>query len=201
MDTKISLPVIHPAFELLKRSSRILHFLAAVIILLDAVHQLQNHSASNMIVYTQILIALNIIILVFFGAALLSESPLVNILFRGIEALVLLGVSWNLAYDSHPWLAFMHALITAFYTFLLYREWKVFSSEHVDITLTGIKVPDIIIDRELSWCDIKSFIPKYHSLFIETRSNKQFNFRLRKNLKIEELEQIHDFCRNNQQVS
>jgi hypothetical protein len=195
MATQYSLQIIHPAFELLKRSARVLHFIAASIILVNALHLLQAHNTSPVLCYTQMVIAADVYLLVFFGGVLLIEAPRLNLIFRLIETLTIFGISITLIADGHSWFGLVHVLVSAGYFFLLYREWRVLRSEAVDIRPTGISVPNFIRDAEISWHEIKSIIPKYHSIIIETLSHKKIEFNLRENLKIDELGQIDEFCR------
>lgn len=195
MPTQYSLQIVHPAFELLKRSARILHFIAASVILIDALHLLIAHDGNKVICYTQMVIALDIFILVFLGGVLLVEAPRLNLIFRLCEALTLFGIAVTLLTDGHTWLSLVHFIVSGGYLFLFYREWRVMRSEAVDITSTGITVPNFVKDAEIGWHEIKAIIPKYHSIIIETFRNKKIEFDLRENLKIDELGQIDEFCR------
>ncbi len=195
MQAQYSLPVIHPAFELLKRSARILHFIAASVILINAIHILQVHNGSKVLFFTQLIIAADIFLLVFFGGVVLVEAPRLNLIFRLIESLALFGIAITLFDDGHHWSGVLHGIASAGYLFLFYREWRVIRSEAVDIRSTGISFPNFVKDAEIGWNEIKRIIPRYHSIFIETFRNQQIEFSLRQNLKIEELEQIDDFCR------
>jgi hypothetical protein len=195
MPTQFSLPIIHPAFELLKRSARVLHFIAASVILIDALHLLQAHNGNKVLCYAQMVIAADIFILVFFAGVLLIEAPKLNLIFRLIESLTIFGISVTLMGDGHNGLGFVHLIVSFGYLFLFYREWRVLRSEAVAITQTGITVPNFVKDAEISWNEVKNIIPKYHSIIIETLRHKKIEFDLRTNLKIDELEQIDDFCR------
>jgi hypothetical protein len=195
MQTQYSIPVVHPAFELLKRSARILHFIAASAILINALHILQAHNGNKLFCYSQMVIAADVFLLVFFGGVLLIEAPRMNLIFRLIEALTLLGIGMTLIDDGHKWYGAFHLLAAAGYFFLFKRERRVLQSEAIDIKSTGITVPDFVKDAEISWNEIKTIIPKYHSIIIETLRHKKMEFNLRRNLKIDELEQIDDFCK------
>ena len=195
MQTQYTLPVVHPAFELLKRSARILHFIAASVILINAIHILQAHDGNKVLCYTQMVIAADIFLLVFFGGVVLIEAPRMNLVFRLIEALTLFGITITLIDDGHNWLSLLHGLASVGYLFLFYREWRVIRSEAVDIRSTGISFPNFVKDAEIGWNEIKSIIPKYHSIIIETLRNQKIEFDLRQNLKIDELQQIDDFCK------
>ena len=198
MPTQYSLPVIHPSFELLKRSSRILHFIAASIIMINGVHHFQIHHYSKVICYCQLLLAADIYLLVLLGGGLLSSPTSINIFFRLIELLTLMGIGFVLISDGHIVLGGVHFGISAAYGLLFYREYRIMHSEAVDIRRTGITIPNFLADVEISWNDIKSITPKYHSIFIETFRQKKIQFQLRTNLKIEELQQIDEFCKQHQ---
>lgn len=194
MPTQYSLPVIHPAFELLKRSARILHFIAASLILFNGLEELRANDINKILCYTQLVIAADIFVLVFFGGAILMEAPRLNLLFRLMEGFTLMGMSLLLISNDHSAYGYLQLLISAGFFFLFYRERRVIRSEAVDIKPTGITLPNFVKDAEISWNEIKMIIPRYHSIIIETFRNKRIQFQLRNNLKIEELEQIDEFC-------
>lgn len=194
MPNQYSIPVVHPAFELLKRSARILHFIAASIILVNAVFELQSHNISNILCYMQMIIAADIYLLVFLGGSLPVVAPKLNLIFRFMEALALMGTGAMLMANGHGWYGFSHLLVSTGYFFLFYREWRVIHSEAVDIKPTGITLPNFVKDAEIGWNEIRSIIPRYHNIIIETFRNKKILFQFRNNLKIEELQQIDEFC-------
>lgn len=194
MQNQYSLQIVHPAFELLKRSARILHFIAASVIIINAIHLIQLHNGNKVLYYSQIIIAVDIYLLVFFGGVLLIEAPRLNLIFRLIELLAISGIAFILIADGHNWFGYLHLMLSTGYLFLFYREWRVINSEAIDITQTGITVPDFVKNVEISWNEIKTIIPKYQSIIIETLRNKKIELNLRQNLKIDELAQIDDFC-------
>lgn len=195
MAANYSLSIVHPSFELLKNAGRLLHFVAAAFIALNAVHQLSAHEGSSLICYTQLIIAIDILILVFFGAGTLSAAPKVGVLFRLIEAFTFSGVWLTLTSEGHPWLGIVHALLAAVYFFICYREWRISISEAIEIKSNGITVPHFIANAEIRWLHIKKVVAGFNSIIIETVRDEKVQFTLRNNLKIEELEQINDFCR------
>jgi hypothetical protein len=194
MNTKYSLHVVLPAFELLKKSAKILHFIAASAILLNAWHEWQAHNENIVLCITQAILGVDILLLVFFTGNLLIENPKLNLIFRFIETLVLFGISLSLFFNGHIVLGFLHLAAAVGYFVLLHREARVLRNEDVEIKSTGILIPNLVKDVEISWADIKTIVPQYHSVIIETIKNKRIQFDLRKNLRIDELEQINDFC-------
>ncbi len=195
MDTRFKLPIVHPAFELLKRSARILHFIAAAAIIVHAVQQLQGNNADRLLCYCELFIGVDILILLFFNSQSLSALPLLNIAFRLTEAIFLLGIGLSLLTDGHSILGSIHLLMAAGYFLLFHRERRILKQESVNISHTGIAIPSFVKDTEISWADIKSILPHYHSIIIETLNNKRIQFSLRRNLKINELEEIDEFCK------
>ncbi len=194
MNTKYSLHVVLPAFELLKKSAKILHFIAASAILLNAWHEWQVHGENIVLCITQAILGIDILLLVFFTGNLLLENPKLNIIFRFIETIILFGISLSLFLNSHIILGLLHTVAGVGYYILLHREARVLKNEDVEIKATGILIPNLIKDVEISWADIKSIIPQYHSVLIETFKNKRIQFELRKNLQIDELQQLNEFC-------
>jgi hypothetical protein len=194
MFTQFSLPVVHPAFELLKRSARLLHLVAAVVILVNALYQWQQYGASRLLCITQLIVAADIFILVLAGGPLLYHSPRLNHIFRLIEALVILGIGLSLVGDGYWAVGWLHLLLSASFALLLYREWRAARSEAVNITQTGITLPNLLRDAEIGWDRIRQIVPYYQSIEIETLQQRKVEFTLRRNLKIEELEQINEFC-------
>ncbi len=68
-------------------------------------------------------------------------------------------------------------------------------SGSVNIMQTGISIPNFIKDEALGKPETKSTATKYQSIRTETINDKKIAFQLRRNFKIEELQQIDDFCR------
>jgi hypothetical protein len=194
MNTKYSLHVVLPAFELLKKSAKILHFIAASAILLNAWHEWQMHNENIVLCVTQAILGVDILLLVFFTGNLLMENPKLNLIFRFIETLMLFGISLSVFFNNHIVLGFIHLAAAVGYFVLLHREARVLKNEDIELKSTGILIPNLVKDVEISWADVKTIIPQYHSVIIETLKNKRIQFDLRKNLRIDELEQINDFC-------
>lgn len=193
MYTQYSLPVVHPAFELLKRSARILHFIAASVIFVNA-WQGWFSGGSKLLSVCQAIIAADIFILILLTREMLTDAPRMNIIFRLIESLVLLGIGVSLAVDGQGWFAFVHFIGSAGYFLLMHREVRVIRSETVNIRPTGITLPNLLADMELGWDEVKSINPRYHSISIERFGKDKIELNLRQNLKIDELEQINEFC-------
>jgi hypothetical protein len=201
MPSKYSLAIVHPPFEILKNVCRLLHLIAAVLIAINAFHQLAAHEGGQVICYTQLIIAADILILVFFGGAVFIAKPKLGVLFRVIEACTFTGIFLTLCSEGHPWFGAVHLLIAIIYSFIAYREWRIAVSEAVELKPDGITIPDLWADADIKWLHIKKVVMGYNSILIETVRDKKLQFELRHNLKIDELQQINEFCSVHSQLS
>lgn len=201
MCSKYSLAIIHPSFELLKNLCRLLHLIAAICIAINALHQLAAHEGGTIICYTQLVIAADILILVFFGGGIFIAAPKMAVLFRVIEAFTFMGIFLALISDGHPLFGVINFLLSIAYGFIGYREWRIANAEMVELLPDGIRFPNFLSDANINWLHIKKVVANYNSILIETVQDKKMKFELRKNLKIEELQQINDFCTVHAQLS
>lgn len=201
MPSKYSLAIIHPSLELLKSLCRLLHLIAAIFIAINALHQLAAHEGGKLICYTQLVIAADILILVFFGAGVFISSPKIAVLFRVIEAFTFMGIFLTLATDGHPWFGSINFILSLVFGFIAYREWRIANAETIELKPNGISFPNLLTDARISWLQVKKVVANYNSILIETVQDKKMEFELRRNLKIEELQQINDFCTVHSQFS
>lgn len=201
MSSKYSLAIIHPSLEILKHLCRLLHLVAAILIAINAAHQLAAHEGGTIICYTQLIIAADIAILVFFGAGVFIATPKIGVLFRVIEAFTFMGIFLILTTEGHPWFGIFNFMLSIVYGFIAYREWRVAIAETIEIRPAGISFPNFFADVKIKWLHVKKVVANYNSILIETVQDQKLEFELRRNLKIEELQQINDFCTVHSQLS
>ena len=192
----LSIPVFHPAFEKLKRSGRLLHFTAAIVIISHAISHINQPDFSMLYFWCQLILGLDIFLLVFLGRNILLTLPRVNLFFRFVEFLFFL-VAGVMLFLKSSWVpGLFHLAISIFYFYLLYCERKVNTDERVSLHHTGVTVPDLPESRFLLWSHINQLHAQYDSIEILTSNNKQIRFEFRRNLEFEELDQIHEFCKH-----
>ncbi|MBS1563270.1 MAG: hypothetical protein JST39_02725, partial [Bacteroidetes bacterium] len=78
----LAIAIVHPAYEHLKRLGRFLHFIAGLLILLNAIHLWQQPHPNQLYVWCQIIIAADILIMVFTSRNLSQDLPKINMVFR-----------------------------------------------------------------------------------------------------------------------
>ncbi len=178
-----------------------MHLVAAILIAINATHQLAAHEGNKIICYTQLIIATDIVIMVFFDAGLFFHKPKTGVLLRVIEACTFAGIFITLVAESHPWFGCINLVLSIIYSFIAHREWRITNAEAVELQPNGISFPNFFSDAKIKWLHIKKVSAKYNSILIETVQDKKVEFELRRNLKIEELEQINDFCSVHSQLS
>lgn len=195
MTNHFTLAIIHPAFEQLKQSARFLHLVAGCLILFNALQFWFSHQTQLEVFVPQLILAVDVLLLVFFGGQLIRELPRINLIFRLLEVLTIFAISVNLLLDGAGWSALGHALLAFGFAVVLFREYRILHNESIRIQQTGISIPNLNKDVEMGWYELSRVVPQYHSILIETLKHKTIRFRLRRNLKIEELQQIDEFCR------
>lgn len=127
----LSLPVVHPDFQKLKRSGRSLHLAAAGFILLHALTHAFSHHANYFYLGCLLLVALDILILVFAGSNILKSMPKVNLFFRLVEFFFFLGIGINMILESSWIFGIVHILLSAAYFYLFYLEKQLLTEEYV----------------------------------------------------------------------
>ena len=192
----ISLPIVHPAFERLKRSSTWLHLLAGLLILIHAISHFNGKELSSLYFWCQLLISLDIFILVLAGRDILRQLPRVNLLFRLVEIIFFLGIGTMMLIQGSRWSGIFLLSLSMAYSYLFYCEKSLRSPELLSFQHTGITIPGLPESRFLLWAHINDVQPVSDSIQISTSGQENLRFHLRKNLEFAELEQIHQFCRH-----
>ena len=192
----LQLQVVHPVFRLLNNSCRLLHLTAASLLLIHALSHAAGSSAHAVYVWCQVIVAADIILLVFAGRQVLSEYPKVNLFFRGVEFLFFLGIALSAMFTENWLSAVMHFLLASFYVFLFHCEKKLRTDEIVGIYHTGISVAALPSSLFFKWSEIDRLEATYDAICIHTSHKGSFTFPLVRNLDFGELGQIHEFCRH-----
>lgn len=191
----VSLTIIHPAFENLKRAGRLLHLLAGMAILANAFSLYRNPTINPVYFWCQLIVAIDIVLLVFLTRNLIEELPKINLAFRLTETLTLFAAA--IIFFSEEWYTMSLALllVSMAFAYLLYCEQKVNQPEILSIHHTGISLPGLPSGQFFIWSKINAIEARYDSIHIQT-ADKSWQFPLRKNIGFEELDQIHDFCKH-----
>lgn len=192
----LAITIVHPAFENLKRMGRNLHFIAALLILFNAIHQLQQPKLNHLYFWCQLFIGVDILIVAITNRNLAQDLPKMNTVFRFIECVIFLGAAAILLSETNWIMGCVLLLVSGAYGYLMYCEQKMRTEEivkfnHIGITISGMPESEFYLWSRINHIDIR-----YDSVTIETSENKQFQFSLRQNLQFEELDQIHEFCRH-----
>lgn len=192
----LSLPVVHPAFQKIKRSGRLLHFAAGGLLLAHAISHFNQPHSNPVYLGCVLLIAIDIFILVFAGRNILASMPLINLFFRFIEILFFLGISITMLVAANWISGVIHLLLCLAYSYLFQCERRVHTTEYVGIHHTGITIPALPDSKFLLWAHVNRIDAHYDTISINTSLDKVYQFHLQKNLAFEELDQIHEFCRH-----
>lgn len=191
----VSLIIIHPAFENLKRAGRLLHLLAGMAILANAFSLYRNPTINPVYFWCQLIVAIDIVLLVFLTRNLVEELPKINLAFRLTETLTLLAAAIIFFSEERYTMSLALLVVSMAFAYLLYCEQKVNQPEILSIHHTGISLPGLPSGQFFIWSKINAIEARYDSIQIQT-ADKSWQFPLRKNIGFEELDQIHDFCKH-----
>jgi hypothetical protein len=191
----ISLPVVAPRFDRLKRTGNWLHLLAGALILAHAVSHFRSEATHTLYFWCQLLISLDIFLLVLVGRDILAQMPRLNLLFRLIEGIFFLCIGILMLIEGNVPSGTFHLLLSIAYGYLFYCERAFRSEETLSIHHTGISIPDLPESRFLHWTHINAVRATYDSVEISTAEQKDLRFNFRTNLRFDELEKIQNFCR------
>jgi hypothetical protein len=192
----LAITIVHPAYENLKRMGRFLHLVAGILILINAIHQLQQPKLNHLYFWCQLIIGIDILIVVFTNRNLVQELPRMNAIFRFIECVIFLGAAAILLTETNWIMGTVLILTGGAYAYLLYCEQKISTAEMVKFNHIGITISGIPQSEFFLWTRINNIDIRYDSISILTSDNKKIDFLLRQNLQFEELDQIHEFCRH-----
>lgn len=192
----IPIPVVHPAFQHLRRNGKFLHFVAAILIILHAAQHLRQSNHDLLYTSCLFLIAIDILILVFSIRNLVYEWPRLNLFFRVLEWLFFLGIGIQALVDQKWYTGIIHLIFMVSYGWLFYCEMRARRAEHLILMHTGIEIPGLPENQFVQWSGISSVNASYHFIEIITTKQQNFRFELTRNLQFEELDQIHEFRRH-----
>lgn len=192
----LALPVVHPAFQKLKRAGRFLHLAAGGLILIHALSHINQPDSSPVYLGCLLFMAIDIFILAVAGKNIAAELPIVNLFFRFIEIIFFLGIGLACFLGHEWWTGGGHILMTLAYIYLFRCEKRMLTTEYVALHHTGITIPALPDSHFLIWSHIDRIEAQYDSITIAASDNKSYHFDLRNNLQFEELDQIHEFCRH-----
>jgi hypothetical protein len=192
----LALPVVHPAFQKLKRSGPLLHLTAGALILIHGISHIGEPHSSPVYLGCLFLIAVDIFILVLAVKNLVVEMPRVNLFFRLVEIIFFVGIGVTMFVQRHWTTGASHIVLSIAYLYLYYCEKRLHKEEFVAIFHSGVSVPALPGSKFFIWTHIEDIDARYDSITINTSLNKSYTFDLRQNLAFEELDQIHEFCRH-----
>jgi hypothetical protein len=192
----ISLPVVSPAFEKLKRNGVWLHSLAGVLLLAHAVSHFRSENTHTLYFWCLLLISLDIFLLVIAGRDLLQQLPRVNLFFRSVEVIFFFCIGVLMILEGNEITGIVHFLLAIGYSYLFYCERALRNTEMLSFHHTGITIPSLPESRFLYWTHINGVDFTYDRIDIATSEQEDLRFDLRRNLDYEQLEHIKAFCRH-----
>lgn len=192
----LAIHIVHPAFENLRRMGRLFHLIAGLLILFSALHQFQTPVFHHRYFWTQLMIALDILLVVIASPDLAREMPKVNMVLRTVETLLFAGAGGVLLLEGNSLAGIALLLVAIAFGYLLYCERNLQQDGTVIFGHTGVSVSGLPQDRFFLWSVINDIEIRYQQVTIHTAGGRSYDFPLHPHLAFEELDQIHEFCRH-----
>ena len=192
----ISLPVVSPAFERLKKNGAMMHVLAGVLLLAHAMSHFRGETTHTLYFWCLLFISLDIFLLVIAGRDLLQQLPRLNLFFRMIEIVFFFGIGVLMIVEGNELTGIVHLLLCIGYSYLFYCERALRRTETLSFHHTGITVPALPESRFLYWTHVNEVKAGYDRIEIATADDVALEFDLRVNLSFDQLEVIQAFCRH-----
>ncbi|HEY6902344.1 MAG TPA: hypothetical protein VI233_16925 [Puia sp.] len=189
----ISLPVVAPSFERLKRSGSWLHLAAGLLILTHAISHFRSEHSHTLYFWCQLIISLDIFLLVLAGKDILRQLPKVNLFFRIVEIIFFLCIGILMLLQDNLLIAIIHLALSIGYSYLFYCEKSLRSDELLSFHHTGITIPGLPESRFILWTHVNDVETFYDSIRISTSRQEQLTFDFRNNLEFTQLEHIKQF--------
>lgn len=192
----ITLPVVAPTFERLKRNGVRLHTLAGILLLAHAISHFRSETTHTLYFWCLLIISLDIFLLVIAGRDLLRQLPRVNLFFRLVEIIFFFGIGVLMIVEGNELTGIVHFLLVIGYGYLFYCESALRRTETLSFHHSGITIPGLPENRFLYWTHVNEVNAAYDSIDISTSEQKDLRFDLRANLSFDEMERINEFCRH-----
>ena len=191
MASPLSVSIVHPSYNHLKKMSPLLHFLAGAVFFAAGSYEFRMDN--RITAFCEIIIAVDVITVAFLrGFA--EESSRLNATFRLIEVLVFGGLGILALLDQSWATACFLFLATGMYYYVFHCEKKIIQKERVSVHHLGVTISHFPKDKELEWEQIQTLEALPHSITIHSSKNNIHRFEFQKAIAFDELEQIHEFC-------
>lgn len=191
MASPLSVSIVHPEYNNLKKISPLLHFMAGLVFLAGAYYEFTMDN--RITAFCEIVIGADVIALAFMKR-FAEESSRLNASFRLIEVIVFAGLFVLALLDQSYIIAALLLVATGMYAYIFHCERKLIQQEKVSVHHLGVSISHFPKDKHLDWEDIAAIEALPHSITITTQKQKIHRFEFQKAIAFGELEQIHEFC-------
>jgi hypothetical protein len=191
MAAPLSVSIVHPGYNNLKKFSPLLHFLAGLVFIAGAYNEFVMDN--RITAFCEAVIGADVIALAFMKK-FAEESSHTNATFRLIETIVFAGLFVLAVLDQSYFIAAFLLIATGMYAYIFHCEKKLIQQEKVSVHHLGITISNFPKDKHLDWEEIALLEALPHSITITTKKQKIHRFEFQKAIAFGELEQIHEFC-------
>lgn len=189
-----SIPIRFEPFERQKKAARLVHFLAAFLMLANAWGDFNQPTPNLLFTVVQIAGSLITLVYAFAGKKILGTSR--NGLFRIMEALIFVFAAWYFYSKMNLHLMGLLQILAAVGLIMLFiTERTIFTPTVVTIDEKGITTPNNIKNRFMPWASIDNMLIKNDFVSINTIHNHFIQYETNVMLSELQMDEMNAFCR------
>jgi hypothetical protein len=191
-----SIPIYFEPFERQKKAAKLIHLLAAFLMIANAWGDFNQPTPNLIFTVIQITGALLTITFIATGRKWLGNTSSGHRLFRILEALIFLYAAWYFFEKMNlQMMGFLQILAAIGLLMLFITEKNIFSATFVTINEKGISTPGNIKNRFMPWSSIDNMLIKNDYVSINTIHNHFIQFETRIVLSELEMDEMNANCR------
>lgn len=174
---------------------RSIHIMAGILMFIYALFFVENFSQNWMQFLAMAPPAIVIIVLAIFKKNLIVDSQN-NRVFRILEAGILLMAAIGFLQKNQMAPSILYGLFAVFLLLILYIENRMFSSQYIDVTESGVSVALPTHDKKMEWDRIRNIVVKGNYFTLEEKEGVIRQYPIVNSLTEDEFVQFNYFCDN-----
>ncbi len=194
--TTYKIPIFFEPFNKQKTAARLLHLLAAFLMIANAWGDYKQPTPNLLFVIIQVAGAILVMLFAFPGIKLFSKNASTNALFRLVEAGILFHAAWYFYRMNMSFMSLLQLIAAIGLIFLFFTERKIFAPCFIMIDEKGIHTPNNFGTRIIEWKDVENMMIKNDFISINTKQNQFIQYETGVVLSELEMDEMNAFSRD-----
>ncbi|HMO32064.1 MAG TPA: PH domain-containing protein [Lacibacter sp.] len=194
--TTYTIPVFYEPLERQRKAARVLHLLAAFLMIANAWGDFNQPTPNYVFVLVQLSAAVLVLLFAFLGKKIFPNHGGTNSVFRLLEVVVLLQATWYFFTVMHlNFMATLQVIAAGGLLLLYFSERILFQDPVVRISDKGIDLPGGFRRKHLAWTDVENMRIRNDYISINTKQNRFIQLETGTTLGELQMDEMNAFCR------